>query len=144
VDAWRGTYDPAMRDARIPSLAALWGLAIAGLSAALAAAAGPPYLSAAHVNAWIVVFAAALFAALFAAPFLIEHRLRERIPESDDRWERTMLYWGAGTAIVLIAALLLGAAGGFSGDVWAGSIGLIAAIEAGLVLGTLGAWVLSG
>jgi uncharacterized membrane protein len=132
-----------MRDARVPSLAALWGVGIATAAAALAAVAGPPYLTASHLNGWILVFATALFAALFAMPFLLEHRLRDRIADRDDRWERAMVLWGAASAAVLVVAVLLGAAGSFAGDSWAGSIGLIATIEAGLVLGTLGAWVLS-
>jgi hypothetical protein len=133
-----------MSDMRIPALAALAGLALAAVSAALAAAAGPPYLSAAHVNGWIVVFAAAFFGALFAAPFLIERWLRERSSDSDERWERAMVIWGAGTVAVLVLAIALGSSGGFAGDSWAGSVGLVATIEASLVLGTLIAWVLAG
>lgn len=139
-----GTYDSAMSEARIPALAALGGLALAALSAALAAAAGPPYLSAAHVNGWILVFAAGLFAGLFALPFLIERRLRDRSGDSGEHWERTMVIWGGAAVAVLVVAIALGSSGGFAGDSWAGSIGLVATIEAGLVLGTLVAWVLAG
>ena len=139
-----GTYDPLMSEARIPVLAVLGGLALAAVSAALAAAAGPPYLTAAHVNGWIIAFAAGLFAALFATPFLLERWLRERSAESDERWERAMVIWGAGTVAVLVAGIALGSAGSFAGDSWAGSVGLLATIEAGLVLGTLVAWVLAG
>jgi hypothetical protein len=91
-----------------------------------------------------VVFAAALFAALVATPFLIERRLRERSDDSDERWERAMVIWGAASVAVLVAAIALGSSGGFAGDSWAGSVGLLATIEAGLVLGTLVAWVLAG
>jgi hypothetical protein len=130
-------------EARIPRLVAFGGLVMAAASAGLAAVAGSPYLSASHVNGWIVVYAAALFAALFAIPFMLERRLRERVEDRDDRWERALLIWGAATLGVLAVGLLLGLNGSFAGGSWAGSVGLIATIEAGLVLGCLGAWMLS-
>ena len=131
-------------EARIPRLVAFGGLVVAAASLGLAAVAGPPYLSASHVNGWIVVYAAGLFAALFAIPFMLERGLRERVEDRDDRWERALVIWGAATLGVLAIGLLLGFNGSFAGDSWAGTVGLIATIEAGLVLGCLGAWLLSG
>jgi hypothetical protein len=122
---------------------AFGGLLVAGASVVLAAVAGAPYLSASHVNGWIVIYAVGLFAALFAIPFMLERHLRERVQDRDDRWERALLLWGGATLAVLAVGLLLGLSGGFAGDSWAGTVGLIATIESGLVLGCLGAWMLS-
>jgi hypothetical protein len=131
------------------ALAAFAGAAAALLSLLLAAAAGAPYLSSGHVNGWIVVFAAALLVTLVAAPFVIERKLRERRPPSgdelrDERWEGAALAWGGISLVVLAVAVPIGIAESFSGSSLAGSAALLATIEAGLVLGTLLLWLLSG
>lgn len=110
----------------------------------LAGVSGPPYLSTDGVNGWIVVFAAGLIAALLAAPFAIEARLRASDPESDARWERVVPLWGAIALAVLVAGVLAGAGAGFAGDSLAGSAGLVATIEAGLVVVALAFVLLSG
>jgi hypothetical protein len=133
-----------MGEARTPALAVLGGSLAALASLGLAAAAGPPYLSADSVNGWIVVFAAALLAALFAMPFLIERLLRARLDDRDARWEQALLAWGALAVGMLVVGFLAGAGGGWSGDSLAGSAGLIATIESGLVIGTMVVWLLSG
>jgi hypothetical protein len=125
-------------------MAVLGGSGTAVVSIVLAAAAGGPYLTAADVNGWIVVYAAALFAALFAAPFLIERLLRSRIEDSERRWERSLLAWGGLALGALLLFVLVGVAGDFSGHSLAGSVGLVGGIEALLVVGTMLVWILSG
>ena len=110
----------------------------------LAAVSGPPYLSTDGVNGWIVVFAAGLFAALLAVPFAIERRPRAGDAEGDAGWERVVPLWGAIALALLAAGVLAGVSGGFAGDSLAGSAGLVATIEAGLVVVALGAVLLSG
>jgi hypothetical protein len=96
------------------------------------------------VSGWIVLFAAGLFAALLATPFAIEGRLRASQPESDARWDRVVPLWGAIALALLAAGILTGASGGFAGDSLAGSAGLLATIEAGLVVVALLFVLLSG
>ena len=147
---------------RPAALAAFGGATAAVLTLLLAGAAGGPYLTAEHVNGWIVAFAAALLLFLIAAPFVLESWLRERTearerpavadqepgaPERklrDERWEGAALGWGGLTLCVLAVAIPVGLAASFSGDSLAGTAALIATIESGLVLGTLALWLLSG
>lgn len=128
------------RSGRFAALLAFGGGSTALASLALAGAAGPPYLEADGVNGWIVVFAAGLLAALVAFPFGIELRLRERYPDRDRRWEVSLLVWGALAVVVLLLALIAG----FDTGTLAGAAGLITAIEAGMVIATIGVWLLSG
>jgi hypothetical protein len=128
----------------VPALAALAGLLVAAAALILAAVSGPPYLSTDGVNGWIVVFAAALFAALLAVPFAMERMQRASRPESDARWERVVPAWGAIALVLLLAGVLAGASGSFADDSLAGSAGLVATIEAGLVVVAIGAVLLSG
>ena len=125
------------------ALLAVTGVAVALVSVPLAVAAGAPYLSLGSISPWIVTFAVGLFGALFAAPFLIRGRLGGDL-EGDARWERALLGWGAMALGVLALGLLLGVAGGFGSDSLAGSLGLVAAVEAAMVLGTLGVWLATG
>ena len=128
----------------MPALAVFAGALVAAGALILAAASGPPYLSTDGVNGWIVLFAAALFAALLAVPFALESRLRASRPESDARWDRVVPVWGAIALAVGVAGALAGASGGFAGDSLAGSAGLLATIEAGLVVVALIFVLLSG
>ena len=128
---------------RIPVLIALAGALVAALSLLLAGASGAPYLTSDGVNGWVVVFAVALFATLFALPFALERGLRARVPDPERRWERAMLAWGGIAAVVLAVALAVGLSADLAGSSLAGSAGLLAAIESGLVLLTLVAWILS-
>ena len=139
------TYDQCVDKERLPRLAAVSGLAVAVSAMLLASATGAPYLTADGVNGWIVVFAAGAFAALFATPFMIERRLRAAIADSDKRWERALLYWGAISIVALGAGILLGASADWaSGDSLAAAAGLLLTIEAVLVLGVMVVWLLSG
>jgi hypothetical protein len=141
------TLDSAPADrgaARVPGLAVLAGFGLALLSVLLAGISGGPYLTAADVNGWIVLFAAALFAALFALPFLIERLTRDRIEDSERRWERALVAWGAIALGALLVFVLVGLGGDFSGHSLAGSVGLVGGVEAVLVLGTMLVWILSG
>jgi hypothetical protein len=122
-------------------LAAAAGLAIVAL--VLAGTVGPPYLSFERLNPWLVVYAIGLFAALFATPFVL-HRRTGGMLEADARWERALLWWGAVAAGALAIGLLAGLPSGFASDSLAGSAGLVACIEAALVLGTLVVWLISG
>ena len=128
---------------RLIALPALAGAAGAALSVLLAAAAGSPYLSADRVNGWVVVFAIALLVLVVSIPFALELRLRGRREDRDERWERSILAWGAIAVVVLVLAFLLGNGSGFSGSSLAGTIGLISAIESGLVVAAVGVWLLS-
>ena len=117
---------PRMNEERAPLLGVVAGsgLALAGLL--LAGAKGAPYLTSDSVNVWIVVFAAGLLAALFATPFAIERRMRPSIDESDRRWERSLLAWGAVAIGVLLAGFLLGVSADWaSGESLAGAAGLL-------------------
>ena len=136
--------EPAKRDARIPLLVAFAGAAAAVVSLLLAAAAGEPYVSISDMNFWMVVFLGGVFTLLFAGPFAIESRLGEHLADRDARWERALLIWGGVCAGVLVLALVLGSAAGFSADSLAGGASLMVAIAAGLVEATLVVWLLSG
>jgi hypothetical protein len=135
---------PGSDELRTPALIVVAGFATAAAALALAAAAGPPYLSASHVNGWIIVFAAGLFAGLLAVPFVVERGLRAGTSDRDRRWDRAVPLWGAVSLSLLALGLVAGAAGGFSGDSLAGSAGLLATIEAGLVVVALLFVLLSG
>lgn len=128
---------------RAIALGAFASASIAIFSVALAAASGSPYLTSDRVNAWIVVFAIALLGLLAAAPFALELRLRQRQADRDKRWETATVIWGAIAAAVLVLSFLLGNASGFSGSSLGGTIGLIAAIESGLVVLAVGAWLVA-
>jgi hypothetical protein len=128
---------------RAPALALTLGVGVAVASVPLAALAGEPYLSSDHVNFWVVTYAAGTFAALFATPFAL-HRGFGGLLEADTRWERALLMWGAISAGVLALGLLMGVPSGFDSDSLPGSLGLVTAAEAVLVLGTLLVWLLSG
>ena len=128
---------------RVASLSALGGAVLAAASLALAAADGAPYLSFDLLSPGLVGFAIGLFASLFALPFLIHARIGGRL-EADARWERALLWWGALALLALGVGLLLGLPSGFASDSLAGSAGLVVTVEAGLVLGTLAAWLLTG
>lgn len=134
-----GWGDPE-RTGRVAGLTATAGAGAAVLGLILAGATGEPYLSADGVNGWLVVFAAGLLAAFVALPFGIEWRLRERFGDRDRRWEVALLLWGA----IALAALVIGFLAGFDTGTVAGAAGLIAAIEAGLVVATIVTWLLAG
>jgi hypothetical protein len=137
------SYDPHMDEMRAPLLAVAAGSALALAGVLLAGATGGPYLEADSVNGWIVVFAVGLLAAMFATPFSIERRMRTRFAESDRRWERALLAWGGISVLVLVAGLMLGVAGEWSGSSLAGTVGLLVTIEAAIVLGAMVVWLLS-
>jgi hypothetical protein len=128
------------RSGRIAGVLAVGGGAIALVSLALAGAAGEPYLQADGVNGWLVVFAAGMLAVLIALPFGLELRLRDRYPDRDRRWELALLIWGGLAAVLLVVSFVAG----FDTGTLGGAAGLIAAIEAGLVIVTIGVWLLSG
>jgi hypothetical protein len=126
-----------------PTLALAAGLALATVSIPLAAVAGGPFLSLASLSPWVVTFAIGLFVALFAIPFAL-HAGIGGLLEDDARWERALLWWGAITVGVLAIALVVGLATGFDADSLAGSLAVVGAVEAVLVLATLVAWLISG
>jgi hypothetical protein len=127
-----------------PTLALAGGAGAASVSVLLAALAGGPYLDLSSLNIWIAVFAAAAFVALFAVPFATERLLKAAHPEREEFWERAMLIWGAVAAAALIAGIALIAFGDFSPAAsLADAVGLVLAIEAGMVVATLAVWVLS-
>jgi hypothetical protein len=64
--------------------------------------------------------------------------------EADARWERALLWWGAVSVAVPGLGLLCGLPSGFASNSLAGSIGLVAVVEAVLVLATLLVWLVSG
>jgi hypothetical protein len=142
-DPQRGVDVDSGNDARRPLLFCAGGAAVAVVSIGLAAAAGPPYLSLAALNPWLVVYAIALFAALFSVPFAFHARLGGEL-EADARWERALLLWGlVALAALGIAVLVALAAGGFDSGSLAGSFAAVTLAEAVLVLGSLVAWLLS-
>ena len=110
----------------------------------LAAVSGPPYLGSDGVNGWIVLFAASAVRRLARGAVRIEGRLRARNPESDARWDRVVPLWGVIALAVALVGILAGAGGSFAGDSLAGSAGLLATIEAGLVVIALIFVLLSG
>ncbi len=130
--------------ARGPALWLLGGLAVALASLLFSAVSGEPYLSLKSVNPWIVVFSVGLFAALFATPFVLRSVDGRADGDSEQRWERALLLWGAVTVALLVVFVPIGLATGFSSDSLFGSVALVVVGEAVLVLGTLVAWLLSG
>ena len=139
---------------RPAALAALGGGATAVVALMLAGATGGPYLTADHVNGWIVVFAAALLVTLVAVPFMLERVLRERRavkraaagePDDtrDERWEGAALGWGGIALLLLLLAVPIGLGESFSGESLAGTAALIVSVEAGLVLAMLVMWLLA-
>lgn len=137
-----GEVDPG---AAWPTIGLVAGAGIGAVSIALAAVAGPPYLSLASLNPWIAVFAVAAFAALFAVPFAVNRRIVAGDPERAEAWEAAMLIWGGAALAALAVGVLLAAAGGFSpADSLADAVGLLLLVEAGLVLAVLLAWLLAG
>jgi hypothetical protein len=128
----------------VQTAVAVGGASLAAGALVLAAVSGPPYLGSTGVNGWVVAFAAGLFAALLAAPFVIEARLRSRYPDRDARWDRAVPVWGAIGLLVLAAGALVGAGGDFSGDSLAGTAGLLATIEGGVVLIAVLSMMLAG
>jgi hypothetical protein len=130
---------------RAPLLGVAVGTGLALIGLLLASAKGAPYLTTDSVNGWIVLFAFGLLGALFATPFAIERRMRSRYEESDRRWERSLLAWGAIAIGVLLAGYLLGVSADWaSGTSLAGAAGLLITIEAVIVIGTMVVWLLSG
>ena len=130
-------------DARTPATFLAIGAGIAVAAIPLAAATGPPYLSLGSLNPWLVPYAIGLFTAVFATPFAI-HRGLGGLLEADARWERALLWWGAGCVALLALGAVAGAPSGFDSDSLAGSLGLVTVAEAMLVLGTLVVWLVSG
>ncbi len=134
-----------MDEQRAPLLGVAVGTGLALIGLLLASAKGAPYLTTDSVNGWIVLFAFGLLGALFATPFAIERRMRSRYEESDRRWERSLLAWGAIAIGVLLAGYLLGVSADWaSGTSLAGAAGLLITIEAVIVIGTMVVWLLSG
>jgi hypothetical protein len=134
-----------VEQSRIPQLGVFTGAVVALLALVLAGSSGEPYLTTDSVNPWMVLFAFALLGALFATPFAIERRMRSRYPESDRRWERSLLAWGGVAVGVLLLGFLLGVSADWaSGESLAGAAGLLITIEAVIVLGTMVVWLLSG
>ncbi len=134
-----------MNEERAPLMGVAVGVGVALVALLLAGTKGAPYLTTDSVNGWIVVFAFGLLGALFSTPFAIERRMRSRYAESDRRWERSLLAWGAIAVGVLLAGYLLGVSADWaSGESLAGAAGLLITIEAVIVLGTMIVWLLSG
>jgi hypothetical protein len=127
----------------VPTLFLVGGTGVAIASVPLAGLAGEPYLSIGHVNFWVVTYAAGLFGGMFATPFAL-HRGFGGLLEADARWERALLVWGGISIGVLVVGVLMGLPSGFDSDSLPGSLGLVTAGEAVLVLGTLLVWLLSG
>ena len=142
-DLHRRRDDASVNEERIPILAAIAGFGLAVIGLLLAGAAGAPYLTSDAVNPWVIVFAAGALAMLYALPFALERRMRERIEDRERRWERALLAWGAVAIGVLLAGVLFGVAGDWSGTSLAGTAGLLVTIEAGLVIATMVFWMLS-
>jgi hypothetical protein len=135
-------FEPAMSG---PTVALVGSSAVAAVALVLAALTGAPYLDLSSLNGWVALFAVAAFAALFSVPFAVERLLKSAHPERAEHWERAMLIWGAVAAAVLVLGGTLIGAGGFSpGGSLTDAVGLLIAIEAGTVVLTLLAWLLSG
>jgi hypothetical protein len=143
VDAERvGRTEPPLSG---PALGFAVAVAVCLGSLVGAAVAGGPYLALDSLNPWLAVFAVALFGGLFAVPFAANRVLLARRPEQDEAWEGSMVAWGAVASLALGAGVLLILVGAFDpADSLADAVGLLLAIEAGLVAVTLVIWVLSG
>jgi hypothetical protein len=135
---------PGRADPRRAAIGAAAGVGATALGLVLAAATGGPYLTSGDVNGWLVLYALGLLGALVAASFLIESLLSSSRDDVESRWDVAMPLWGGVALAVGAAGVLLGVAGSFSGESFAGSVGLIAVIEAGLVVLTLAALILAG
>ena len=125
------------------AMAACAALSIVALI--LAGAAGGPYLDLASLNPWIAVFAVTAFGALFAVPFAANRLLVMARPERAEAWEGAMVAWGAVATAVLAVAGLIVLGGDFSpGRSLADAAALVLVIEAGMVVGALAVWLVSG
>lgn len=119
--------------------------ALAVVSLIFAGLAGGPYLDLSDLNVWVAAFAVFAFAALFSVPFALERLLSSSDPERAEHTERAMMIWGAVATAALALGGLLMAAGGFSpASSLADAAGLLLAIDAGLIVVTLLAWLLAG
>ena len=140
----RGPSDRTEPVAAWPGLALVASLGLGLAALAAAAVDGPPYLDLGALSPWIVVFAAGLFGALLAVPFAANRLLAAAHPDRAESWEPAMLAWGAVALAALLVGVALIAAGGFSpGHSLADAVGLLLVIEAGMVAGTLLAWLLN-
>jgi hypothetical protein len=120
-------------------------VAVAVGSLAGAGVAGGPYLDLDSLSPWLVVFATALFGALFAVPFAANRALRSARPERAEAWEGAMVAWAIVASVALGAGLLLVLVGDFDpADSLLDAVGLLLALEAGLVAATLLIWAVSG
>jgi hypothetical protein len=135
----RGPADP-----RRAAIGAAAGVAAAVLGLVLAAATGGPYLTSGDVNGWLILYALGLLGALVAAPFVIESLISSSRDDVESRWDVAMPLWGGVALAVGAIGLLVGLGSGFGGDSFGGSAGLIAVIEAALVVLTLAALILAG
>jgi hypothetical protein len=96
-----------------------------------------PYVSWGELNAWLVVWAVALFALLGLAPFALHRRMAERTTDHDRRWELAILAWGA---LALAGVLCFGAVAGgegFGTGSAAGAIAVVGLAECALVVGAV-------
>lgn len=128
------------RGGRFAATLAVGGSGLALIGLLIAGATGPPYLEGGGVNAWLVVFAAALLVALMAFPFGLEVVLRPRDRDRDRRWEISLVVWGALALALLVAAFAIG----FDTATLAGAAALVVAIESALVGATVIAWLVAG
>lgn len=133
-------WQESPRAGRTAGMLGAAGAAIACVALVLAGLSGAPYISAAGVNGWIVVFAAGLLGALVGFPFGLELRLRGRYAEHEKRWEVALLIWAAVAVTLFALAIVIG----FDTGTLAGAAALIAAVETGLVIATIGVWLVSG
>jgi hypothetical protein len=134
--------EPAPSGPLLAAAAATGGAVVCLLLAGLA---GGPYLDLSELNLWVAGFAVFAFAALFSVPFAVERLLKAADPERAEHWERAMMIWGAvATVALLIGAALIGLGGFEPGGSLADAAGLLLAIEAGMVLVVLLAWLLAG
>ena len=126
------------------SVGLLGGLAVGAASLALAAVAGPPYLSLSSLSPWIAIFAIAAFVSLFAVPFAANRRIVSGDPDRAEAWEGAMLAWGAIALALLGVGVLLSFPGGLSpAHSFADAVGLLLVLEAGMIVIVLFGWILS-
>lgn len=129
---------------RALSAGLLVGAVLAGLGLLGALLSDGPYLAAASLSPWIVLWALGLLAVLLLAPFALHRRAFSGTDDRDRRWELAVVAWGAIALVALLAFGALAVAAGFGTGSALGAVALVGLVESGLVVGAVLAILLAG
>lgn len=129
----------------LPAIAILAGSGVSLASLLLAGLKGAPYLSLDSLNFWLVPFSIGFFVLLAAIPFAANARIVAGDPDRAEAWERAMLALGAvALPLALISGFIVWEGNFSTAQSLADAVALLVLIEAGIVVASLGAWLVSG